>query len=477
MYSSLILIPFFSVIVLNLPFRTLMKKSAFWVCIALSLIQIFAVLFSPTGSLGNLTEMFFSFLRVDLWIDNLSRIMLLCIGIVLFTAAWVQKELSKDEERQFNFMNVLLLLLAGLNGIVLVRDIFSLYVFLEITAVSSFILIGFNKERDAFEAAFKYIILSVIATALMLTSIGLLLMIAGDTSFATISATLKTSPDKLLAMFAVAIFLCAAFIKGGVMPFHGWLPDAYSASPASVSVILAGVVTKTVGVYTLIRIVYSVFGYSPALTLILLIVGTLSVVLGALAALGQSDFKRMLAYSSISQVGYIVLGLATGSMLGLAGAVFHLFNHSIFKSLLFVNSAAVESSTGTRNMDNLAGLAKKMPVTGTTSILASLSCAGIPPLAGFWSKLLIIVALWMGKFYAFAIIAALASILTLAYFLSLQRRVFFGKLREDLAHIKESGFGFLLSMTILALITIGAGLGFPFILNSFLLPVKTISGG
>ena len=477
MYSAFIIVPFLAVLVLNLPFKSLMKRAAFWACALLSALQVSAVVALHGIFLGNHSELFAGFLRFNFLIDNLTTIMLLCGGIVVFIVALVEKYLARDEEQSFRFLNVLLLVLAGMNGTVLVRDIFSLYVFLEITAVSSFILIALNKEKDACEAAFKYIILSVVATALMLSAIAIFLMIAGDTSFAGISQALHASPDRLLIAIAAGLFLCAAFIKSGVMPFHGWLPDAYSAAPAPVSVLLAGIVTKTVGVYLLIRFVYSVIGFNPAVVQLLLWVGTVSVVLAALAALDQKDLKRMLSYSSISQVGYIILGLGTGSALGLAGALFHIFNHTIFKSLLFVNSAAVETATGTRKLDGLSGLAQRMPVTGTTSVLASLSCAGIPPLSGFWSKLIIIVALWKAGLFGCAFVAAFASVLTLAYFLTMQRMAFFGKLRAGLEQVREVGFGLLLPMLILAVVTVLAGLSFSLIMPWFTLPVGMMAGG
>jgi multicomponent Na+:H+ antiporter subunit D len=197
-------------------------------------------------------------------------------------------------------------------------------------------------------------------------------------------------------------------------------------------------------------------------------------VVGALMALAQKDFKRMLAYSSISQVGYIILGLGAGPGLGFAGAVFHLFNHAVFKSLLFVNSAAVEQQSGTRDMDKLGGISARMPVTGTTSVLAMLSTAGIPPLSGFWSKLLIILAVWKAGHEGFAAVAVLASLLTLAYFLSMQRRVFFGKLTESCARLREAGFWALVPSLVLAGITIALGLLAPWLFGTFLLPVGSI---
>ena len=259
------------------------------------------------------------------------------------------------------------------------------------------------------------------------------------------------------------------------MPFHGWLPDAYSSAPPAISVLLAGILTKVCGVYTLIRLVGSVFAFSAAVNALLLFVGAISILVGALAALGQTDFKRMLAYSSISQVGYIILALGSGTSLGIIGAVFHLFNHSMFKSLLFVNSAAVGSQLGTTDMDRMGGLSYKMPVTAATSVVGFLSASGIPPLAGFWSKLIIVIALWNAGWRAYAILAVLASVITLAYFLTMQRKVFFGKLKEGLEDIKEVNFGFSLVSIMLALITIGVGLFFPVLFVSVFEPVKDIS--
>jgi multicomponent Na+:H+ antiporter subunit D len=199
------------------------------------------------------------------------------------------------------------------------------------------------------------------------------------------------------------------------------------------------------------------------------VLGTVSIIVGALAALSQKDFKKMLAFSSISQVGYIVLGLGSATALGVAGAVFHLFNHAVFKSLLFVNSAAVEQQTKTTNMRELGGLSKNMPITGWTSVLASLSAAGIPPLAGFWSKLLIVMGLFAAGRYGYAALAILLSILTLAYLLSMQRMVFFGKVKESLLNIKEADFGLVFSASLLAVIIIGVGVFYPFILGKVIL--------
>ncbi|MFA5095989.1 MAG: proton-conducting transporter membrane subunit [Candidatus Omnitrophota bacterium] len=476
MVSLLILVPFFAAIFLNAPLKALREKLAFGAALVLFLGQMLLMIFPKAGSWTAHAAVLDNLLRFPLKMDALSTVLLFCIGAVLSAALLLSLRAIPQDDRRLNFISVLLLMQAGMNGVVLVADLFSLYVFLEIVAVSSFILIAFDKHIHAFEAAFKYLVMSVVASALMLSSIAMILLVSGDTSFPGISAALQGSPDSLLIASAVGIFICAAFIKSGLMPFHGWLPDAYSAAPAPVSVLLAGVVTKTVGIYTLLRIVVFVFGFTLPLKNILLIVGALSALAGALAALAQTDFKRMLAYSSISQMGYIILGLGSGTPLGVLGAVFHLFNHAIFKSLLFSNSAAIESRAGIRNIQEMSGLGSRMPWTALTCAVGSLSTAGMPPLAGFWSKLLIIIALWMSGNYAYAVIAILASLLTLAYFLYLQRNVFFGKAKEAFNKIEEAEFVILLPAVVFSAITFVVGVAFPWIWNTLLLRLPGIFG-
>jgi multicomponent Na+:H+ antiporter subunit D len=220
---------------------------------------------------------------------------------------------------------------------------------------------------------------------------------------------------------------------------------------------LSGVLIKSLGVYALVRIFYNVFGLSPNLSSILLFLGTLSMVVGGLLAIGQWDFKRFLAYSSISQIGYIILGIGLGTPLGILGGLFHLFNHSVFKSLLFLNSGAVEYAAGTRDLQKMGGLAKRMPVTSTTAMTASMSIAGIPPFSGFWSKLLIIIALVEAQRFGYAFWAALISILTLAMYIRAMKYAFLGNLRDKFSQLKEVPLFMRLSMGALALICLAGG--------------------
>ncbi|MGA1979999.1 MAG: proton-conducting transporter membrane subunit [Sedimentisphaerales bacterium] len=471
MLSLFLLLPLLGIIILNLPIKIKMQTAGLLYVLFLSVAQTIVVLFRPENFWSG-PDFCGSFLKLKFYTDNLTLVLLLSIGIVVFTAVLVAWQMVSEPRQRLNFINLVLVSMIGMNGTVLLTDIFSLYIFLEITAVSAFILIASQRDIKALEGAFKYIVLSALATVLMLGAIAALLLYSGDTSFASVSEAVKNN-NNIIVISAIGLFICGLFIKGGLVPFHGWLPAAYSAAPAAVSVLLAGIITKVAGIYVLLRLVTDVFGPASTINSILLIVGIISILVGALAALWQDDFKKVLAYSSISQIGYIILGLGCGTPLGIAGAVFHLFNHSIFKSLLFVNSAAVEQQIGSTDMNKMGGLGAKMPFSNATSLIATFSAAGIPPAAGFWSKLIIIIALWQTGHHAYASVAIVVGVITLAYLLAIQRKVFFGILPDELKNIKEAGIWIVLPAVVLASIIIGIGVLFPLLFNSFMVPVSS----
>jgi proton-translocating NADH-quinone oxidoreductase chain N len=465
-----LIIPLIGIIIANIPGRKLSAKLSFLMALIVSLLQIFMAATSGCSfwqGIGTLLNTYLPFsrnLQVNTAASDITgSVVLATIGLIAFVSLIIDRSI-KNKQGQ-NFSNMLMIIMIGMSGIVLVLDIFSMYVFLEITAVASFILISIQREINAFEGAFKYFVMSALATLFLLSGIAIVFLTVGAVDFASISAYLNATPALPLQMIiAFILFIAGLSIKAGAVPFHGWLPDAYSSAPASVSVLLAGIVTKVTGVYTVMRLVMNVFNSNRIISLSFMVIGTASIVVGALAAIGQKDFKRMLAYSSISQVGYIVLAAGLGTPLGYAAALLHFFNHATFKSLLFVNSSAVESATGTREMEKLGGLAYRMPVTAGTSVVGFLSAAGIPPLSGFWSKLLIIMALFKSNEYAFAVIALLASILTLGYFLIMQRKVFFGKLKEEWKDIKEARASNTVPALLLSAITVIVGVLFPIVL-------------
>jgi len=460
--ALLLIMPLAAVLILNLPLSFL-RKCVIPFGVAFSIMQAAAVLFWANELAA--PSVF------PLAVDNLTRVMLLAIALVVMSTLLVGRGTITDEIKRCNFAHLVLLAMVGMNGVVLCADLFSIYVFIEIAAVSSFVLIASDKNRAGFEGAFKYFVLSAAASIAILTGVALLLVVSGSTKFSEVASVISAAPGQPFVLLALALFIGGLFIKSGLIPFHGWVPDAYSAAPSAVSVLLAGIVTKTTGVYVLMRLVMDVLGFSMALRDIMMLVGVLTLAGAALAALVQTNFKRMLAFSSISQVGYIILSFGIGTPLGIAGAVFHLFNHAVFKSLLFVNAAAVEQKTGTCNMNDMGGLAAKMPMTGFASVVGLLSTAGVPPLAGFWSKLVIILALWQAGYYAYATIAVLFSLVTLAYFLIMQRKVFFGLLHPNCEKVSEA-YELAVPTILLAGITIAVGLLITFVKGTFLLPIN-----
>jgi multicomponent Na+:H+ antiporter subunit D len=358
---------------------------------------------------------------------------------------------------KYRFYTLFLLLVAGMNGVIIAGDIFNLFVFLEIASVSSYALVAYGVEKEELEAAFKYLVMSSVASLFILLGIAFLYSYTSTLNMADITDILLKKGINKSVIFAGILFISGFGLKAAFVPFHAWLPDAHPSAPAPISAALSGILIKTLGVYALMRVFYNILGTNPLFLKTLMILGTISLMVGAISALGQIDIKRMLAYSSINQIGYIILGLGLGTPLGILGAIFHLFNHSIFKCLLFLNAGSVEYATGTRNLKELGGLREKMPITANTSLIASMSISGIPPFNGFFSKLIIVLACIQKDHFVYAFWAILGSILTLAYFTKLQNYTFFGKLPQNLKDVKEVPFFMKTTMIILALICVFGG--------------------
>ncbi|MEI8217862.1 MAG: proton-conducting transporter membrane subunit, partial [Elusimicrobiota bacterium] len=284
MASSLILIPLIAVIIFNLPIMASHKRLPLLFGVVFSLWQAWLALFSAGSLWGNPVFPLPLLSGMHLQVTHLTLVMYLAIAIAAGSALVICWYTLEDGNKRFDVINLILLAIAGMNGVVSVTDLFTLYVFIEVVSIASFILIALHKDGDALEGSMKYILMSAIATLMMLSAIALFMMTTGSTAFGEIAHALRTQPDSLLRGTAVGLFLGGVFIKSGSVPFHGWLPDAYASAPAGVSVLLAGIVTKTTGIYTLIRLVTAVFGFSAHLQTLLLAIGALSIVVGALAA-------------------------------------------------------------------------------------------------------------------------------------------------------------------------------------------------
>ena len=407
---------------------------------------------------------------INLVLDGLSALLLLTISIVSFAAMLFSIQYMEQYTAKPKYLCLFLLMVSGMNGVVLSGDIFNMFVFLEIASIASYALVGFGCEHEELEASFKYMVLGSVASMFILFGIGLVYGITGTLNFAYISKIIQSAGLNNGLYFALGMFIVGFGLKAALVPFHAWLPDAHPSAPAPISAMLSGVLIKALGVYALVRIIFNIFGVSIPIGWILVTLGVLSMVIGVFLAVGQWDFKRLLAYHSISQMGYVVLGVGIGAVvlaqgkdpawasLAILGGLFHLINHSVFKSLLFLTSGSIELSTGSRQLKQLGGLAEKMPMTRTMCTIASAAIAGIPPFNGFWSKLLIVLAAVKAGFYGLAAVTVLVSLVTLISFLKVQRYVFLGDLPEKLSHVKESKGSMAWSMGILACLCIVMGL-------------------
>jgi multicomponent Na+:H+ antiporter subunit D len=357
---------------------------------------------------------------IPLVLDALSAFMLTMVGLIALTSLLFSVKYIRGLGRDWRYYALFMILVTGMNGVIITGDLFNLFVFMEIALFAALALVAFGGQAHEFEASFKYAVIASISSSLILLGIAVIYGATSMLGLATIAQSLAAK-SPLLVLWTGGLFMAGFGVKTAAMPFHAWLPDAHSSAPSPISAMLSGVLIKTLGVYVLVRLFYNVLGAPPLFLDIFLGLGSVSILAGVLLAVGQWDIKRLLAYHSISQVGYILLGMGLGTTLGLAGAVFHTVNHAVFKSLLFYNAGALETALGTRDLREMGNVSRLLPVTSRTSMIASLSISGIPPFNGFFSKLMIIVAAVQAGHTVLALVAVVGSLLTLASFMKVQR--------------------------------------------------------
>lgn len=388
-------------------------------------------------------------------VDGFSGFMLIVVSLVSFLVLIFSTSYMNRYSDKWKFHSLFMLMLTGMYGVIISSDLFNLYCFLELASISAYVLVAFGVEAQDLEASFRYAIMGALASVLILLGLALLYGYASTLNIRELPQVLAQRPRGSLISFISVLFLAGFGLKAAIVPFHSWLADAHSSAPAPVSATLSGLFIKTVGVYCLMRVFFNCLGLSREAAFILMLLGIISMVAGAFLAVGQNDIKRMFAYSSVSQVGFIIFAFGIGTPLAILAGLFHIFNHAAFKSLLFLNTGAVETSTGTRDINRLGGLNSRMPVTGFCGLMGCMSLAGIPPLAGFWSKFFIIIAALQAGYFAFGLVAVLASVVTLVYCLKFQSIVFFG--RPLTGQIKEAAFSMKVSMVALSLVCLFGG--------------------
>lgn len=365
--------------------------------------------------------------------DHLSVIMLI-VSAIIGVAVAIYAIPNIDEERVeygfYPFMNILML---GINGAFLTGDLFNLYVWFEVMLISSFLLIVLGNTEEQLAGGIKYVIINLVSSLLFLAGVGMIYGLTGTLNMAELSVALGTVEQPGLVTVVAMLFLVSFGIKAALFPLFFWLPASYHAPPAAISAFFAGLLTK-VGVYALIRVFTLLFTQDVAFTHTLLLWGAgLTMVSGVLGAAIQTDFRKILSFHIISQIGYMIMGLALFTPLALIGAVFYIVHHIIVKANLFLVSGAAERLEGTFNLKKLKGLYATHPGLAILFLIPAFSLAGFPPLSGFWAKLVLAKAGIEAQAYGIVAVAVVVGIFTMYSMSKIWVKAFLPGTEEDSA--------------------------------------------
>jgi multicomponent Na+:H+ antiporter subunit D len=348
---------------------------------------------------------------------------------------------------------VLIITLASCMGIFMAGDLFTLFVFFEAMSLISYVLVIHEETVDALKAGYKYLIMTIIGGLALFFGIIITFEVAGTVSLS--GQTLFAGPTAL-GFFAFISFLIGFGMKAGMFPLHVWLPDAHPVAPSPASALLSGIMLKT-GAYGLLRVIFHVFGIElmrqSGWTLILAVVAVITILLGSAVAITQEDLKRRLAYSSIGQMGYILLGMAILTERALIGNIFHIFSHAFMKSTLFLAAGAIILKTGKRSIRDLGGIGRQMPFTMAAFTLAALAMIGIPPFNGFLSKWTLALGAMDAGAPFFVVILLVSSLLNGLYYLPIIIAAFFGNEHchgLEPVKINEASYKMIIPIAILA---------------------------
>ena len=400
---------------------------------------------------------------IEYRIDTVNAFILVivtAIGSAVMPYARASVEAEIEEPRIYLFYCMYLLNLAGLLGIAVTGDVFNLFVFLEISSLSSYVLISLGKDRRALTAAYRYLVMGTIGATFYIIGVGMMYMMTGTLNMADLATILPAVADSRTILAALAFLTVGLSLKLALFPLHFWLPNAYTYAPSAVTVFLAATGTK-VAVYAFIRILFTVFGGVETLARVgvneLLVVLAMAAMIGASAvAVYQTNVKRLLAYSSIAQIGYMVLGISMASVTGLAAGIIHLLNHALMKGGLFMAMGCIMMRVGSVDISSFDGLAKRMPLTMAAFVAGGLSLIGVPLTVGFVSKwYLIQAALEKGWWLAVGAILT-ASLLAIIYIWRVVEAAYFRPPPKGGPVVTEAPLSMLLPLWVL----IGASLYF-----------------
>lgn len=412
---------------------------------------------------------------IALEVDALSLFFALLVSVAVFVSGVYSIQYMRHDDNEREYYTLFLMLGGGVMGLVLSGDLFNMFIMVEILTFAAVALTAFrNTAKGALEAAFKYLVVGSIGSTCILVGTSMLYAQAHTLNLAQLAQVIPGNLNTATKV-AFALLFVGFGTKAFIVPFHPLAADAHGAAPASISVMISGVLTKS-GIYGIIRLTYFLFQTMNLGTMqfLLVFIGSLSMFICVTMALAQHDFKRLLAFHSISQIGYVLTAVGLCTALGVSAGLYHAMNHTLFKGLLFLAAGAVLHETGTTDLGKLGGLSKKMPHTTVLFLIGAFSISGIPPFNGFASKWMIYQATYQKAvesgnigFLLVTIIALVTSVLTLASFVKVSQSVFFGQLPKELEHVKEVPFGMRLAMGIFALLCVLTGL-FPGLVTTYI---------
>jgi multicomponent Na+:H+ antiporter subunit D len=399
---------------------------------------------------------------ITLVADLMAAILVMLCGLMGLCVAVYSLQSMDPRREAFGYYPLLHILLMGVNGAFLTGDMFNLYVWFEVMLIASFVLLALGGERPQLEGAIKYVTLNLMSSALFLAAVGILYGIAGTLNMADLAIQLNAVPDTGLVTTLAMLFLVAFGVKAAIFPLFFWLPASYHTPPVAVSAIFAGLLTK-VGVYALVRVFTLLFVQEiPYTHTIILVIAAFTMVTGVLGAVAQSEFRRILAFHSVSQIGYMVMGLGLFTPLALAGSLYFMFHHSIVKSNLFLVSGIAYHIRGTYQLKKLGGLYPLYSGLALLFLIPALSLAGIPPLSGFWAKVILVQAGLETQQYLLVGVSLAVGLLTLFSMTKIWAEAFWKPLPEDYpddAPLRRSSWVVLASpIVLLALMAVVMGL-------------------
>jgi len=383
-------------------------------------------------------------LGIEYVVDYLNAFILVVVSfIALIVSLYARRSVESEIEdnKTTAFYATYLLFVTGLMGIVITGDIFNLYVFIEIASLAGYALIAVGKKRNALMASYNYLILGTIAATFILLGIGYLYMVTGTLNMADLRDRLPMLYESKVVLTAFAFFTVGLSLKLALFPLHAWLPNAYTYAPSVVSAIMAATATK-VGAYAMLRIMFTVFKVEFDLqvvpvTKILIMLSIVAIIAGSILAISQTNIKRMLAYSSVGQIGYIVLGAALANQLAMTGSLLHILNHALMKGALFLVVGAVVYKIGVEDISALKGMGRKMPFTMAAFTIGGLSMIGVPLTVGFVSKWYLAIGALEADMWFIVPIILLSSLLTAVYFWRIIEGIYFAAPAE--AHQAVAG--------------------------------------